>query len=122
LEPILANLALYDVSAKVHGAGIGGAYGMLSFKHKADGLIGGTLFKPDSKNGLDGYVTVECEVIPLAAALNPNMGPGMVKIDIEGNEVAAFNSIAADAERLNNVFIIEYAPWQGQQAVGDETY
>ncbi|MCW5724834.1 MAG: FkbM family methyltransferase [Maricaulaceae bacterium] len=122
LEPIRANLALYNVSAKVHCAGIGGAYGVLNFVHKADGLIGGTLFKPDSKRGIEGYVANECEVIPLAAVLDPSMGLGIVKIDIEGNEVAAFNSIAADAGRLSNVFIIEYAPWQGKQAVGNQTY
>lgn len=123
IAPIRANLALYGVTAKVRGAGIGGAYGTLNFVHAAGGLIGGTLFMPDSKKKSgDDYVTTACEVVPLADVLVPDMGPGLVKIDIEGNEVAAFNSIATDDGRLNNVFIVEYAPFQGRIAVGNESY
>jgi FkbM family methyltransferase len=120
--PIRDNLALYDVQAKVRGAGIGGAYGTLSFVHAAAGLIGGTLLMPDSQKANGDHVTVDCEVIPLAEVLVPDLGPGLVKIDIEGNEVAAFGSVIGDAGRLNNVFIVEYAPWQGKLMLGGESY
>ena len=44
----------------------------------------------------------------------------LVKIDIEGNEPTAFKSIVGnEASLTNNIFIIEFAPWQTDQSFGD---
>lgn len=121
--PIAANLALYGVEADVHARGIGGAPGKLEFVHGADGLIGGTVYHADRKrSGAAGTTTVECEIIPLKDALSGTPVPGLVKIDIEGNEVDAFGSIAGDAARLNNVFLVEFAPFQGRLPIAGTTY
>jgi len=121
--PIRANMALYGLDIVVHANGIGGEYGLLKFAHAEGGLIGGTLFMPGRKSESGpGSTTVDCEVIPLCDVLPPELAPGLVKIDIEGNEVAAFGSIAADPGRLNNVFFVEFAPFQARLPVGKVSY
>jgi len=122
-DPIRANMALYGLDIAVHANGIGGAYGTLKFAHAEGGLIGGTLFMPGRKQESGaGATTVECEVIPLRDALPPELAPGLVKIDIEGNEVAAFSSIQGDAGRLNNVYFVEFAPFQARLMAGPVSY
>jgi len=118
-DPIRANMALYDLEVAVHANGIGGDYGTLKFAHAEGGLIGGTLFMPNRKEETGpGATTVDCAVIPLRDALPPELAPGLVKIDIEGNEVAAFGSIIGDAGRINNVWFVEFAPFQARLTVG----
>lgn len=114
-HPIRANLALYGLDIAVHVNGIGADYGTLRFSHSAGGLIGGTLFMPARKEaGSPDATTHDCAVIPLRDALPPELAPGLVKIDIEGNEVAAFGSIVGDAGRINNVYFVEFAPYQAR--------
>jgi len=121
VAPIRANMALYGLEVAVHANGIGGDYGTLKFAHAAGGLIGGTLFMPGRKEEAGpGSTTVDCEVIPLRDALPPELAPGLVKIDIEGNEVAAFGSIVGDPGRINNVWFVEFAPFQTRLPVGGE--
>lgn len=121
--PIRANLALYGLEdVAVHANGIGGSYGTLRFTHRAGGLIGGTLFMPDRKATEAGATSVDCEVVPLRDVLLPELAPGLVKIDIEGNEVAAFGSIAGDPGRLNNVYFIEFAPFQAALRIAGGSY
>jgi FkbM family methyltransferase len=122
-DPIRANMALYGVAVAVHAHGIGGAYGTLRFAHAAGGLIGGTLFNPDRKEAAGPGATVtECAVIPLRDVLPPELAPGLVKIDIEGNEVTAFASIQGDAGRINNVWFVEFAPFQARLAMAGVDY
>lgn len=121
--PIRDNMALYGLDIAVHANGIGGDYGTLKFAHSEGGLIGGTLFMPGRKQESGpGATTVDCEVIPLCDALPPELAPGLVKIDIEGNEVAAFGSIANDPGRINNVYFVEFAPFQARLPIGDTPY
>lgn len=123
IDPIKANFDIYGVPGAVHGNGIGGEYGVLEFVHSPEGMIGGTVFAAKSKRReRDTYQSTSCEIVPLSAALADDPAPGLVKIDIEGNEVAAFSSIAGDANRLNNVFITEYAPYQGRHEIAGTTY
>ena len=123
IEPISANFAMHGVTGQVHGNGIGGAPGVLEFVHSPAGMIGGTVFSTENKrSGREDYLTTQCQIVPLSDTLADRPAPGLVKIDIEGNEVSAFSSIVADAHRLNNVFITEYAPYQGRKAIGSTTY
>lgn len=123
IDPIKANLDMYGVPGTVHGKGIGAEHGVLEFVHAPEGMIGGTVFSPETKRRQrETYQTTTCEIVPLSAALPDHPAPGLVKIDIEGNEVAAFSSIAGDANRLNNVFITEYAPYQGKLGIAGTTY
>jgi FkbM family methyltransferase len=123
IEPIRANFDMHGVAGEVHGNGIGGAHGVLEFVHSPAGMIGGTVFEVGhkSRDNTD-YLTSQCQIIPLREALTNRAAPGLVKIDIEGNEVEAFGSIAGDAHRLNNVFITEYAPYQGERPLGEGSY
>ena len=122
-EPIRANLNLFGVDAEVFANGIGGEYGTLQFVHASHGLIGGSVSNPKGKmESPDGFVTSECQIVPLSAILPDEIAPGLVKIDIEGHEVAAFRSIVGDAARLNNVFIVEFAPFQARQAIAGKDY
>lgn len=123
IDPIKANFDMYGVPGSVHGNGVGGDYGVLEFVHSPEGMIGGTVFAAKTKRReRDTFQSTSCEIVPLSATLPDAAAPGLVKIDIEGNEVAAFSSIAEDANRLNNVFITEYAPYQGGQAIAGTTY
>lgn len=122
--PIAANLAMYGVIARLEGKGIGGAHEMLEFAAPQDALIGGTLYDIAGKtSNPERHVTLTpVPVIPLSAALSPEPAPGLVKLDIEGNEVDAFRSIARDPARLNNIFCVEYAPFQGHHSVAGQSY
>lgn len=123
VDPIRANLKLFGVEAEVFANGIGGEYGTLQFVHATHGLIGGSVANPTGKmKSADGYVTIECQIVPLSAILADEMAHGLVKIDIEGYEVAAFRSIVGDAARLNNVFFVEFAPFQAKGRIGGTDY
>ncbi len=123
IEPIQANLKLYGVRAEVFANGIGGEYGTLEFVHTTHGLIGGSIADTKRrKSSAEGFVSSECQVVPLSAILADEMAPGIVKIDIEGYEVSAFKSIVHDKHRLNNVFIVEFAPFQAKSALLDTNY
>lgn len=123
IEPIRANFAMHHVTGTVYGNGIGAERGTLEFVHSPEGMIGGTVFASQSKRGArEEYLTTQCQIVPLSEALANVKAPGLVKIDIEGNEVAAFSSVAQDAHRLNNVFITEYSPYQGKSAIAGTDY
>jgi FkbM family methyltransferase len=121
IRPIQENYSIYGVNASLHAFGIGGKRETVEFVYPTDGLIGGTAFNVDNKKHVD-FVSSACEIIPLKEALSASPLAGLVKLDIEGNEVAAFLSIADDEARLNNVFIIEFAEYQAQRKFGETTF
>jgi FkbM family methyltransferase len=123
VDPIRANMALYGLEAALHAQGIGGGYGTLAFAHEAGGLLGGGLAAPGRKDEAGpGATILDCAVIPLRDVLPPELAPGLVKLDIRGSEVAAFGSVRDDAGRINNVWFVEFAPFQARLAVGGGTY
>lgn len=124
IEPIRDNFSIYGMTAKVVEQGIGGQHGTLEFVHREGAMIGGTLFAPNAKTkaARTAVTTTQCRIVPLREVLAGTAAPGLVKIDIEGNEVAAFGSIATEADRLNNVFFVEFAPFQGSLPVGESRY
>jgi len=96
----------------------------LTIGTRKGGLIGSTVVRPEIKAGNDGTL-VEVESLSLHTLLDrARTTHSLVKIDIEGNEVRAFNSISDNEAFLaNNIFIIEFAPWQTDQSFGDgDTY
>lgn len=120
IEPIRHNLEIYGVSAEVVPSGVGGKKEYLEFVHAKGGMIGGTFFSTDNKKASGDFTTVKCPVLPLSDILEDDQKLGMVKLDIEGNEVAALGSIMNSPWQMHNIFIIEYAPWQGKTKLPDE--
>lgn len=115
---IKRNMALYGIDGAVHWNGVGGSRGMIEFTYPVGSMVGGTLFNTAAKKKLGGeYVSLTCEVVPLADVLADRAGVGLVKLDIEGNEVKAFGSIETDPALLDNVFIVEFAPYQARAAL-----
>lgn len=112
IESIKANVALYDVGATVRNQGVGGAEGEFPFVHSEGRMIGGTLFNIRNKKGEEGFREHIVPVVPLTSVVTEFETPGLIKLDIEGNEVPAFQSIQGQPLLLGNVFIVEFAPWQ----------
>jgi FkbM family methyltransferase len=120
IEPLRRNFDLYGVDVTVHNLGIGGAAGTLEFAYPKGRMIGGSFLK-SKRTG--EFVSASCQVVPLSHILPDTDGIALVKLDIEGNEVDAFGSIRGSANRMGNVFIVEFAPWQGHKKIGgDLTY
>lgn len=116
---IRENFDLYGADVDLHMQGIGDDYTSLEFVYRKGGLIDGTVFNTAEKKQSD-FETVQCDVIPLGKALPASAFPGLVKIDIEGNEPNAFRSIMNDKTLLSNVFIVEFAPWQSKVKINDQ--
>ena len=105
-DPIRTHIALLGVEVAVHANGIGAGYGTLPFSNSAGRLTGGTLFMPTRKEDVGpGATTHYCAFILLRDGLPHNcpptcpqnwpqeLAPGLVRIDIKGNRVAAFGAI-----------------------------
>jgi len=119
IESIRHNLEVYGVSAEVMHSGVGGSKGELEFVYPKGAMIGGTFFNVGNKKQSDGFTSVKCPILPLADILADDPWLGLIKLDIEGSEVAAFGSIMNNPRKMNNIFIIEYAPWQGKMKLPD---
>ena len=79
------------------------------------GIIASTLVAPEEKAGADGEIAL-VRSVTLASLMRGMQNHALVKIDIEGNEAAAFRGTLPQKEILeNNLFIIEWAPWQCDQ-------
>lgn len=111
IDPIRMNFAGYGLDIAVHNNGVSGAKGTLEFAHSSTGIIGGSLIGAADRGS--EYTKQVCEVLPLSDILDDHETLSVIKLDIEGSETGAFNSISDDRRKLSNVFIVEYAPWQG---------
>lgn len=119
LAPIRENIAFYGLSVKLHNHGVSGAKGDLRFSIP-DGSMVGARLQAKAALGVGGTREVTCSVVPLSDLLALDDACSLVKLDIEGCEVDAFRSIQKSPEQLRNLFIVEYAPWQGNQRMSND--
>jgi FkbM family methyltransferase len=123
IDSIQKNLALYGIGGSVTHSAIGAQNGVMKFSFRKDGMIGGTLNNTLSKNDGDEMIFTESPVSSLEYIINDSEQCGIVKIDIEGHETDAFKSIENNRNALNNIFIIEFSPWQMNRLLsGGSTY
>lgn len=116
ISSIIKNFRIYNVSANLHWSAIGAKIGSQEFVVKDGGAIGGSLANINNRKVGD-YFSCNVDVRPLSDILLDQEDVGIVKIDIEGYEVPAFSSVIGNKNKLNNVFIVEYAPSQANQTV-----
>ncbi len=122
IDSIAANISQYGLVAQLHNFGVGRAAGILEFVHPKGRMIGGTLHDINSKKSTE-FTSTSCSVVPLSAIIPDEKPISLIKLDIEGSEIDAFSSIAASQEQINNVFIVEFSPWQGlREIVAGLTY
>lgn len=121
IASILKNWSLYDVTAALHWVGIGERPSSMKLVVNERSAIGASLKNSVARPYGDCFSCM-VDVKPLSEILQDSEKVGFVKLDIEGYEVVAFSSIADDVNRLNNVFIVEYAPWQGEVLCGEILY
>lgn len=121
IQSIRNNLELHGVTAELQNSGIAGVKGTMEFVYATGRMIGGTLFNPDAKKSGD-YSSTQSSVLDLASVLQDEARLSLVKLDIEGSEVEAFASIKTRRSKCENLFIVEYAPWQGEMQFGETTY
>ena len=117
ISPIEQNFDLYGVEGvTLTCAALSELDGQsLKIGSRRGGLIASTLVAPEEKAGADGEVAI-VRSITLASLMRELQDHALVKIDIEGNEAAAFRGAFAERRILeNNLFIIEWAPWQCDQ-------
>lgn len=110
------NLQLHGVRASLHFNAIGRSRGKQDFVVGHGVAIGGSLVNSGTKNRED-FSSYTVDVLPLSDVISDDDDLALVKIDIEGYEVLAFSSICRNKEKLNNIFIVEYAHWQGSEEV-----
>lgn len=116
LDSIRENIHFYSLSAGLHNYGVSGAAGELRFSIPDGSMVGARVqakAAPDEGNVQE----VTCSIVPLSDILGKEDTCSLVKLDIEGCEVDAFRSIENAPEQLRNLFIVEYAPWQGEQSM-----
>ncbi|MER2544513.1 MAG: hypothetical protein CRU78_04585 [Candidatus Accumulibacter phosphatis] len=116
IAAIIKNFRLYETKGNLHWSAIGRAHGSQELIAREGGAIGGSLVNI-AKSG--NFFSCNVDVLSLSEALQDKPEIGLIKIDIEGYEVPAFSSIYGNKNRLNNVFIVEYSPKQGEQAISE---
>jgi len=119
--PLRANLSLHGVEGSVFESAIGKETGTADFVYKPARMIGAGLRFPPSTNS-DGNVVEQVPVTSLQDALPDTAVPGLVKLDLRGLELGALRSIAGDANRMSNVFLLKYYAWQADSIVGGEPF
>jgi FkbM family methyltransferase len=118
ISSIVKNLQIYNVEANLHWSAIGRQRGSQELVVNDGGAIGGSLSNILGRKHGD-YFSCNVDVLPLSDVLKDSAELELVKIDIEGYEVQAFSSIYGSDNKLNNIFIVEYAPPQGRQQVAE---
>jgi len=116
IPAIEKNLQLHGVRANLRFNAIGRSRGKQDFVVGHGVAIGGSLANSGARNRED-FSSYTVDVLPLFDVISDDADLALVKIDIEGYEVPAFSSVCRDKQKLNNVFIVEYAHWQGSEEV-----
>jgi len=120
-DGLRSNVNRYSVEIFFHKEAISEFSGFIEFGSSPGNSIGGSALSPRDKAGETGAVR-SVPAKSLADVLPETYEWGLVKLDIEGVEHLAFRSVEESALKLRNVFIVEYAPWQGSQMMGEGTY
>lgn len=119
ISALIKNFQLYQSKVHLHLSGIGRERGVMELVVSPGGAIGASLANTASRK-YGEYFACDVDVRPLCDVLDDDFTPGLVKIDIEGYEVPSFSSIVGDANRLNNIFIVEFAPRQADERVAPD--
>lgn len=118
LETLAANLSLHGVHASIIQGAVGPRSGVGQLTIPSNRMIGARVLNPDEARR-DDQVCEPVDVVSLADVLPMEKTIGLIKLDIGGQELAAFRSILDSPSRIRNVFLIRLRAWQLDKPIDD---
>ncbi|WP_394692833.1 FkbM family methyltransferase [Hyphobacterium sp.] len=111
LDGLSANLSINKVDGVVIEAAMGKGGTKESLAYQESRMIGARLLAPGEAPPI-GSITASVDTISLSDLIPMENTVGLVKLDINGLELAAFRSILMAPSRYNNVFLVRFRFWQ----------
>lgn len=111
IDSLYANLAVHGVPAGIVQTAISRRIDQQRLSYHPQQMISARLLNAEDAAPADHLVET-VEVIALLDLLPLEKTLSLVKLDISGDELAAFRSVIDSPRRLNNVFLVRLRQWQ----------